>query len=114
MAETPEQKYNRIAAAVHETILQNFPNPNRVGCPETAKLREVAARRTIIEDNDWQHITHCSPCYGEFLAEKERVRQSRSKVRALAIGAAAAIFLIVVGLAAPVMRPKAPEQVAQI
>ena len=76
MAETPEQKYNRIAAAVRQTILNEFPNPNRVGCPGEAKLTEVAARRTIVEDDDWQHITHCSPCYAEYLAVKEESRRA--------------------------------------
>ena len=114
MAETSEQKYNRIAAAVQQTILQNFPNPGRVGCPGGARLREIAARRTVVEDDDWQHITHCSPCYGEFLAEKERVRQTRRKVRSLSVVAASAIVILLVGVGAYVLRSQAPNQIAQI
>jgi hypothetical protein len=114
MAETPEQKYNRIADAVQQSILQNFPNPDRVGCPGAPKLREVAARRTLVEDDDWQHITHCSPCYGEFLAEKERLRQSRRRVQNFTVVATAAVLILVVGIAAYVMRSRTPEQVAQI
>ena len=110
MAETPEQKYNRIAAAVQQTILQNFPNPDRVGCPGEAKLREVAARKTIVEDDAWQHITHCSPCYGEFLAEKERLRGSQRKRRTRAALAAAAVLVILVGLTAYLLRPKPPRR----
>jgi hypothetical protein len=114
MAETPEEKYNRIAAAVRETILRDFPNPNRDGCPGVAKLREVAARRTVVEDNDWQHITHCSPCYGEFLAEKERVRRSRRRVQTLTVLATAAVLILFIGVAAYVVRRNAPEQIARI
>jgi hypothetical protein len=95
MAETPEQKYNRIAAAVQQTILNNFPNPNRVGCPGEVRLREVAARGTLVEDDDWQHITHCSECYREFLAVKEEIRRAGRRARTLgAIGGTALLLLI--------------------
>jgi len=114
MDETPEEKYNRIAAAVQATILRDFPNPNRDGCPGTAKLREVAARRTVVEDKDWQHITHCSPCYGEFLAQKEGARRSRRRVQTLTVLATAALLILLVGVAAYVVRRNAPEQIAQI
>ena len=95
MAETPEQKYNRIAAAVRHTILNEFPNPNRVGCPGEAKLREVAARRTIVEDDDWQHITHCSPCYAEYLEVKEQNRRPGRRARTLKlIGGTTLLFAL--------------------
>src|SRR5579863_8916308 len=95
MAETPEEKYNRIAAAVQQTILNNFPNPNRVGCPGNARVREVAARRSIVEDDDWQHITHCSECYREFLDAKEEIRRRSRRARTLGlIGGAALLILI--------------------
>ncbi len=83
MDETPEQKYNRLAAAVQQTILSSFPNPERVGCPGDVRLREVATRRAIVEDDDWQHITHCSPCYAEFLGAKEEIRQIGRRERTL-------------------------------
>lgn len=85
MAETPEQKYNRIAAAVQQTILNNFPNPNRVGCPGDARVRAVAARNAIVEDDDWQHVTHCSECYREFLTAKEELRRSGRRAKTLGL-----------------------------
>ncbi len=94
MAETPEQKYNRIAAAVQQTILNNFPNPNRVGCPGDARVREVAARTAIVEDDDWQHITHCSECYREFLAAKEELRRSSRRARTLGLIGGTALVII--------------------
>jgi hypothetical protein len=95
MAETPEEKYNRIAAAVRRTILENFPNPDRVGCPGNGKVREVASRRTIVEDDDWQHITHCSPCYAELLEVKEEIRRSGTRARTLGlIGGATVVILL--------------------
>jgi hypothetical protein len=98
MAETPEEKYNRIAAAVRRTILENFPNPDRVGCPGDGKVREVASRRTILEDDDWQHITHCSPCYAEFLEVKEEVRRSGTRARTLGVIGGATVMILLAAL----------------
>jgi hypothetical protein len=78
MAETPEQKYERLRIAVQEAILQDYPNPERKGCPDKSMVREVAWRDELIKDAVWQHITRCSPCYGEFLRFKEEWRQSRA------------------------------------
>lgn len=98
MAETPEQKYDRIAAAVQQTILNNFPNPDRIGCPGDARVREVAARRTIVEDDDWQHITHCSVCYAEFLATKEQIRRTGHRERTLGLIGGAVVIVALVGV----------------
>jgi hypothetical protein len=95
MDETPEQKYNRLAAAVQQTILSSFPNPDRVGCPGDVRLREVAARRTIVEDDDWQHITHCSPCYAEFLGAKEEIRRLGRRERTLRLIGGASLLVLV-------------------
>jgi hypothetical protein len=79
MAETPEQRYERLSRTVRETILRNFPNPERKGCPGDRVVREVAGRRELIEDDAWQHITHCSPCYATFLQFKDEFRSLRRR-----------------------------------
>lgn len=114
MAETPEQKYNRLATAVQQTILQNFPNPDRVGCPGTARLREVAARREIVEDAHWEHITHCSPCYREFLDEKERLRGARKHARRRTAMAGTAVLVILIAVGAYMLRSRPLRETAQI
>jgi hypothetical protein len=95
MDETPEQKYSRIAVAVQQTILNSFPNADRVGCPGDVRLRQVAARRTIVEDDDWQHITHCSPCYGEFLSAKEEIRRLGRRERTLRLIGGTSLLVLV-------------------
>jgi len=114
MAETPEQKYNRIAAAVQQTILNSFPNPNRVGCPGDVRLREVAARGTIVEDDDWQHITHCSECYGEFLAAKDQFRQAGRRTRTLRLIGGAALLVLVAGTVAYRYLPQSANGVVAV
>ena len=79
MAETPQEKYDRLRKAVQKAILKDYPNPDRVGCPETPMIREVAFREELTKDEVWEHITHCSPCYAEFLKVKEEWRETRKK-----------------------------------
>jgi hypothetical protein len=98
--DSQEQRYARLKDAVQQAILRNFPNPERKGCPGDEVVREVAARRELIEDDVWHHITHCSPCYATFLEYKDRIRAAR-RVRGLLILAGAvlaACVLIVVGV----------------
>lgn len=100
MDETPEQKFNRISHAVQESILRNYPNPERKGCPGDEVVRQVAARTELKADELWEHITHCSPCYAEFLDFKQEFRRRRAIRRRTAIGliaaAAAAIPVVVI------------------
>jgi hypothetical protein len=70
MTETPREKYERLRKAVQDAILNDYPNPDRVGCPKTAEIREVAFREELTKDDLWEHITRCSPCYAEFLKFK--------------------------------------------
>ena len=90
MDETPEQKFDRISRAVQESILRNYPNPERKGCPDDDVVREVAARTELKTDDAWEHITHCSPCYRTFLDFKEQYRNQRKMRRRTAIGILAA------------------------
>jgi hypothetical protein len=77
MPETPREKYDRLRRTVQETILNEYPNPDRLGCPENAMIREVAFREELTKDPIWEHITHCSPCYAEFLKFKEEWRANK-------------------------------------
>jgi hypothetical protein len=72
--ETPEEKWTRLQQTVQDGILKAYPNPNRTGCPNREGISNLAARsanfdNTVEEDATWQHVTHCSPCYSEYLVE---------------------------------------------
>jgi hypothetical protein len=98
--DSQEQRYASLKDAVQQAILRNFPNPERKGCPGDEVVRQVAARRKLIEDDRWHHIIHCSPCYATFLESKEQIRAAR-RARGLLIlagTALAACVLIVVGV----------------
>jgi hypothetical protein len=96
--ETPKQKFERLQNAVQSEILTAYPNPTRQGCPGDVVVKQVAGRKNLIKDAPWEHITHCSPCYGEFLAYKEEFRASakkQSRLVRIQILAAACLILAV-------------------
>lgn len=88
--ETPAEKWDRLKSRVQEGILNGYPNQQRDGCPGPDVIRALAAKSANIDDDSieadpqWEHVTHCSPCYAQYLEQFERVhvaqRASRGKV----------------------------------
>lgn len=99
--ESPESKFDRLKKQLQDSILRDYPNPERKGCPGGAVLQELAERpldRPVEDDLHWQHITHCSECYREFLAFNNAFRQ-QAKARRVRIGWGAAVAAIVIVIA---------------
>jgi hypothetical protein len=100
--ETPEQRFERLQNAVQSEILTAYPNPTRNGCPGDVVVKRVAARRELIKDAPWEHITHCSPCYGEFLSYKQGFRSAAKKQKRLLriqwVAAACLLAILLVAL----------------
>jgi hypothetical protein len=96
--QSPETKFDSLKKQLQDSILRDYPNPDRKGCPGGAVLQELAERpmdRAVEVDPHWHHITHCSACYREFLAFNLAFR-SRVKVRNARIGWVIAVPVIVV------------------
>jgi hypothetical protein len=76
--ETPEQKWTRLQREYQKGVQASYPNPERHGCPKTDILQDLAARSArhedIEEDKQWKHVTHCAPCYQEYLDMRESCR----------------------------------------
>jgi hypothetical protein len=73
-----------------------FPNPNRVGCPDSSTLRAMAYRdrRLRLQDIPTAHIVRCSRCFQEY----EEFRRMalivrRIQITAASLAVAAMIFL---------------------
>jgi negative regulator of sigma E activity len=82
--ESPKAKYERLQRRFQEEILTKYPNPERKGCPGESALRSLAAKpltQRIENDPDWEHVTHCSECYREFLAFQSATKQQRQTWR---------------------------------
>lgn len=99
--ELPEAKFARLRKQLQDSILREYPNPEREGCPGDGVLKELATRpldRRVEDDPNWHHVTHCSECYREFLGFATEHRQ-RAKVRRLWVVSAAAAALVIIGAA---------------
>lgn len=98
--ESPEAKFDRLKKQLQDSILRDYPNPERKGCPGDAVLKEFAERpldQAVEEDPHWHHVTHCSECYREFLAFNTVFRREAKAKRARA-GWTLAAGLVVVAL----------------
>jgi hypothetical protein len=92
-----ERDEKRILDALGRGVLKEFPNPDRIGCPGSDVLKRIASHEMpLSEAGQWlDHLTSCSPCYGDF-SQFKAAHQRRRTQRLLAI---AASILIVVGVA---------------
>jgi len=98
--ESPEARFDRLKKQLQDSILRDYPNPERKGCPGDAVLKELAERpldESVERDPHWHHITHCSECYREFLdlnnAYRDRVKARRVRAR-WGVGAIAAVVVL--------------------
>src|SRR6202020_1870795 len=84
----------RILDLLGRGLSRDFPNPQRVGCPDSAVLRGVAAHKVPLSEADrWRnHFSSCSPCFQEFTQfRKQAVDRQRTQ-----IWLAAAVLIVVV------------------
>jgi hypothetical protein len=93
---TAQEEFNgeekRILDLLGKGLSRDFPNPQRVGCPDSALLRRIALRRVPLSEADrWlNHFSSCSPCFQEFTQfRKQAVERRRTQVWL----AAAAVFI---------------------
>lgn len=83
-----------------QAALHDYPNPDRVGCPGPEFLRQLANDRKSVSVRDprLNHITHCSPCFKEFVDFRAEAAKRRQRTRAwIAAAAVAASSLGTVG-----------------
>jgi hypothetical protein len=115
--ESPEAKFDRLKKQLQDSILRDYPNPERKGCPGDAILRELAVRpldRAVEGDPHWHHITHCSECYREFLGFNSALR-SEAKVRkariawGVAVAAVVLVVAVLIGVQQGLIFPKRPQ-----
>jgi hypothetical protein len=114
-SESPDAQFDRLKSQLQDSILSDYPNPERKGCPGDAVLKELAARPlddSLEGDSHWHHVTHCSECYREFLGlHAELRRKAKARLAKIGVAAATAAALIVAGafLAIRESTPKRPQ-----
>jgi hypothetical protein len=99
MDESADQIFEELQDIVQQAILREFPNPERKGCPGPVSLRELANRPRPTRDAVWEHVTHCSPCYQEFLDLRTQVKAQLERRRQAVLRRRVVVAAIVVVLA---------------
>jgi hypothetical protein len=85
--DTQSEKWDRLQGKIQDGILNGYPNPGRHGCPGNEAMIGLAMRsarldNSIEDDPQWKHVTHCSPCYGQYLELFQNVRLRKPAVAA--------------------------------
>jgi hypothetical protein len=105
----------RIRKELQESALREFPNPERIGCPDPEILGGMSRRIIQMTQDQLHHVTHCSPCFQTFLAIRQEMRQRRVvRFRIAAVACAAVLVLGAVVYWAGVGRPTSPVQIASV
>ena len=87
----------RILNLLGRGLSQDFPNSQRVGCPDSAILKGIALHTVPLAEADrWlDHFSSCSPCFQEFTQfRKQAVDRRRTQVW---LAAAAVLIFAVAG-----------------
>jgi hypothetical protein len=91
------QEERKLLEMFERSSLNDYPNPERNGCPDTAFVRKLASdRKSIpIRHPDLTHVVRCSPCFREFLACRKQAARRRILKR---VAAVAAMVFLAIGL----------------
>jgi len=97
--ELDQKEEKRLLDLMAQSLSQEFPNPDRIGCPDPEVLRGIAFHKLpLSEVRRWlDHLSTCSPCFqqcSEFRKEAERHRRRR---RWTAAGGTAILLLAIAG-----------------
>ena len=96
-----DAEFREFVRAVQDLALRAYPNPDRINCPRSEVLHDVARLSRPAAHAVFQsHIVECSPCIAEMLAERTKI-QARQKVRRrrlLALAASVCIVALLSGL----------------
>lgn len=87
----------RLVKATRSMLLGGgYPNPERVGCPGSKVLEELARDRIDLRDaKDWiLHLGCCSPCFIEYTTFRQQATRRKRVKYALAMAAMVALFVV--------------------
>jgi hypothetical protein len=89
----------RFLELLDRELAEEFPNPNRSGCPDPELLQRLARHQVPIPEIDpWiDHLGSCSECFADFNRLK-LARWGSRRQRFILYGAAACILLASAGL----------------
>lgn len=91
----PRREERELLKLGQQVFAENFPNPERAGCPPADALRAMAFRRRQASPatDPSDHLTVCSPCFREYSRYRQQARQ-QAVVRSALLAAALVIVVI--------------------
>lgn len=104
----------RVRKELQASALRDFPNPDRVGCPDPAVLDAISRRKTQMTQEQLHHITHCSPCFRTFLSVREEIGKRRAIRFRIAVAACAAAIAVGAIIYTVANRSTSPAQMAVV
>jgi hypothetical protein len=102
---SPEQE-RELVNLFEQAALNDFPNPQRIGCPGSEFLRKMATNRRSISVRDprLRHVARCSPCFKEFTAFRAQAAARRKRTRITLI--AAGVIVVAMATAGALKRAR--------
>lgn len=105
---TPDQE-RAMLDLFEQASLNDYPNPERIGCPGADFLKQLARdhRSITLSDQRLDHVVHCSPCFREFVAFRDQIKRRSVTRRALFAGGGslAAAFAVLITIRRPHPEP---------
>lgn len=88
----------RILDLLGRGLSRGFPNPQRLGCPDSAILRSIARHKMALAEVDrWlDHFSSCSPCFQDFTQFRKQALDRRKQTQ-MWLAAAAMMLLALAG-----------------
>jgi hypothetical protein len=106
---TPDQE-RAMLDLFEQASLNDYPNPERIGCPGADFLKQLARdhRSIKLSDHRLDHVVHCSACFREFVAFRDqRKRQVITRRAIFAGGSLAAALAVMIAVRRPHPKPPA-------
>jgi len=95
---TVKFKKSEFVDSVRELYLTEFPNPDRIGCPEPERLKNFAWRKDLEHSQEIAlHLIRCSPCCQQ---EEQYLEEYRGYVRRKKFKATVQVGAVVAALLA--------------
>jgi hypothetical protein len=109
MTDEEEQRFGEIFRKV---LVSEYPNPDRIGCPDTKIIRDLAFHRKVVDPPTFQqittHMSECSECTRDALRYVEEYKKAKKRNHSRVAMAAAAAAIVAVALCA--IRQIQPKQ----
>jgi len=92
----PNVADKRLLEVLRQGLTEEFPNPERIGCPGSALLKGIAQGTVpLAEAEPWlDHLGACSPCFQEFTEFRRQASSQRRRIQTWVALAAILVFAV--------------------